>query len=101
MKAARNQLQQTLHSQCFLITAQRRSFPLMIPLVNVTKIAGNCGFTVAFTEEILNGLFHFLCSEYSESFEKLFIKYFRGFTSSGGSSSVTVKHLEWSSILNV
>ena len=31
----------------------------------MTKSAGNCGFgrIYAFTEEILNGKFHFLCSE--------------------------------------
>ena len=29
--------------------------------LNVTKSAGNCGFG-QFTEEILNGKFHFLCS---------------------------------------
>ena len=29
----------------------------------MTKFAGNCGF-VTFTEEILNGNIHFLCSEH-------------------------------------
>ena len=33
------------------------SFPLMVSSVNVTKSAGN------FTEEILNGKIHFLCSD--------------------------------------
>ena len=46
--------QQTLH--------KKWSFLLRISLVNVTKSAENCGL-VTFTEEILNGKLHFLCSE--------------------------------------
>ena len=37
------------------------SFPLRISSVNMTKSTGNCGL-VTFTEEILNGKLHFLCS---------------------------------------
>ena len=37
------------------------SFPLRISSVNVTKSAVSCGFG-PFTEEILNGKLHFLCS---------------------------------------
>ena len=42
---------------------KKRSFPLRISSVNVTKFVGNCGFGHIFTEEILNVKFHFLCSE--------------------------------------
>ena len=45
------------------------SFPLKISSANVTKSTGSCGFRpqvpadfVTFTEEILNGKLHFLCS---------------------------------------
>ena len=38
------------------------SLPLRISSVNVTKSAGNCGFST-FTEEILNGKLQFLCSD--------------------------------------
>ena len=37
------------------------SFPLRISSINLTKSAGNCDL-VTFTEEILHGKFHFLCS---------------------------------------
>ena len=40
-------------------TAQKISFPLRISLVNLTKSAADLG---TFTEEILNGKLHFLCS---------------------------------------
>ena len=49
-----SQSQQELQKKC--------SFPLRISSINVTKSAGNCGFS-QFTEEILNGKLHFLCSE--------------------------------------
>ena len=39
------------------------SFPLRISSVNVTQSAVSCNL-VTFTEEILNGKFHFLCSAY-------------------------------------
>ena len=45
---------QTLH--------KKRSFPLRIFSVNATKSTGNANL-VTFTEEILNGKLHFLCSE--------------------------------------
>ena len=35
-------------------------------LVNAIEFAGNCGF-VKFTEEILNGRLHFLCSDISKT----------------------------------
>ena len=38
-------------------------FPLSISSLNVTKSAGNCDL-VTFTEEILNGKLHFLCSDW-------------------------------------
>ena len=40
----------------------KKSFPLMILSVNVTKSAVCCGF-LTFNDEILNGKLHFLCSE--------------------------------------
>ena len=40
---------------------KKRSFPLRISSVNVTKFAVSCGF-VTFTEEILTGKLHFCCS---------------------------------------
>ena len=42
-------------------TVQKRSFPLTISSVNMTKSVGNCGFG-HITEEILNGRLHFVCS---------------------------------------
>ena len=42
-------------------TAQKMNFLLRISSVNVITSAGNCGL-VTFTEEILNGKLHFLCS---------------------------------------
>ena len=42
---------------------KKRSFPLPISSVNVTKSAGNCGFG-HITEEICKGELHFLCSYY-------------------------------------
>ena len=41
--------------------AQKLSFPLRISSVKVTKSAGFVDL-VTFTEEILNGKFHFMCS---------------------------------------
>ena len=41
---------------------KKRSFPLRISSVNVTKSAVSCGFG-HITEEILNGKLHFLCSD--------------------------------------
>ena len=44
-------------------TAQKKSsFPLRISSVNVTKSAVSSYQMVTFTEEILNGKLHFLCS---------------------------------------
>ena len=40
---------------------KKRSFPLRISSVNVTKSAGNWDL-VTFTEEILSGILYFLCS---------------------------------------
>ena len=40
---------------------KKKSFPLGISSVNMTKSAGNCGL-VTFAEEILNGKLHFRCS---------------------------------------
>ena len=45
---------------------KKRSFPFRISSENVIKSAGNYGF-VTFTEEILNGKLHFLCSEYTKT----------------------------------
>ena len=45
----------------FVALDKKWSFPLSISSENVTKSAGNCWF-VTFTEEILNGKLHFLCS---------------------------------------
>ena len=42
-------------------TAKKWGFPLSISSVNVTKSAGSCRL-VTFTNEILNGKHHFLCS---------------------------------------
>ena len=39
------------------------SFPLRISSVTVTKSAGNYAYLITFTEEILNGKLHFLCSD--------------------------------------
>ena len=47
------------------------SFPLRISSLNMTKSTGNCGLG-QFTEEILNGKLHFLCSEI-----KSFIDFFK------------------------
>ena len=44
-----------------IFTAQK-SFPLQISSVNVTKSAVSCDLII-FTEEILNGKLHFLCSD--------------------------------------
>ena len=50
---------------------KNESFPLRIYSVNVTKSARNCGL-VTFTEEILNGKLHFLCSEDSNHVSRNF-----------------------------
>ena len=46
------------------------SFPLRIYSVTMTKSAVSCGF-VTFTEEILNGKLHFLCSEFQNCYLSL------------------------------
>ena len=46
-----------------VFTAQKWSFPLRISSVNVTKSPENCDLVI-FTEEILNGKLHFVCSVY-------------------------------------
>ena len=43
------------------LETHKKSFPLRISSVNVTKSAGNWGL-VAFTEEIHNGRLHFFCA---------------------------------------
>ena len=47
--------------QSLLTLHKKRSFPFRISSVNVTKSAVSCGL-FTFTEEVLNGKFHFLCS---------------------------------------
>ena len=50
------------HFTAFLgISLDKKCFPLKISSVNVARSVGNSGF-VTFTEEILNGKLHFLCS---------------------------------------
>ena len=50
----------------YLLLHNLRDFNFDDFLVNVSKFAENCR-SVTFTEEILNGKLHFLCSEFSLS----------------------------------
>ena len=59
------------------LTTQKWSFLLRISSVNVTKSAGNCDL-VTFTEDILNGKLHFLCSVfYNFSGFQFSVKYWK------------------------
>ena len=54
---------QTLcENELIIMPLHKNDVPLRISSINVTKSVGNVGF-VTFTEEILNGKFHFLCSD--------------------------------------
>ena len=51
---------------------KKSSFPLKISSINVTKLAGNCGFGDIYSEEIINGKLNFLYSVVLIHFRPMF-----------------------------